>query len=72
MAQDDKATIHRRNFLRLFAAGGATAAAAGLLPPGAPQAAADSESEDERRKSRYRVTDDVRAYYRVNSYPKKK
>jgi len=33
-------------------------------------AAADSEKEDEKRKPRYRESDDVKTYYRVNRYPK--
>ena len=30
---------------------------------------ADSESNDEKRKARYRETDEVKTYYRVNRYP---
>jgi hypothetical protein len=32
-------------------------------------ARADSESNDEKRKARYKETDHVKAYYRVNRYP---
>ena len=32
---------------------------------------ADTETNDEKRKSRYRETDHVKAFYRVNRYPKK-
>jgi hypothetical protein len=32
-------------------------------------ASADSETNDEKRKSRYKETDHVKAYYRVNRYP---
>jgi hypothetical protein len=34
-----------------------------------PQARADSESDDEKRKARYRESDEVKTYYRVNRYP---
>ena len=34
------------------------------------EAAADSEKEDEKRKARYRESDEVMTYYRVNRYPK--
>ena len=36
------------------------------------EAAADSESNDEKRKARYKANSpDVQAYYRVNRYPAK-
>ena len=34
-------------------------------------AKADSESNDEKRKARYKETDHVKAFYRVNRYPAK-
>jgi hypothetical protein len=34
-------------------------------------AKADTETNDEKRKSRYQETDHVKTYYRVNGYPKK-
>lgn len=65
---DGKAAVGRRGFLRGVGIGalgvGAMAAA-----PLVSSAGADSETDDEKRKSRYRVTDDVKAYYRVNRYP---
>jgi hypothetical protein len=66
MASQRKSTLGRRDFLRALGAGAAATAAAPL----ATEAKADSETNDEKRKSRYRVTDDVKAYYRVNRYPK--
>ena len=33
-------------------------------------AQADSETNDEKRKARYKETDHVKAYYRVNRYPR--
>ena len=59
--------LDRRDVLRGLGvgAGVATAAAGGMAPP----AKADSETNDEKRKARYKETDHVRAFYRVNKYP---
>ena len=65
MRSNHKVTLDRRDFLRAFGAGAAVTAVAPL----AIEAKADSETYDEKRKSRYKVTDDVKAYYRVNRYP---
>ena len=66
MKAQDKTTVGRRNFFRLLGTG----AAAGAMAPLAKEAAADSETEDEKRKPRYRESDEVKTYYRVNRYPK--
>ena len=71
MARERKKVKHagfgRREFLRSLAAGTSAAAAdAGMFPR---DARADNESYAEMRKSRYRVTEDVKNYYRVNRYP---
>jgi hypothetical protein len=67
MKAEGKAKVDRRDFLRALGAGaGATVVAAGPL---AGSAAADSETNDEKRKSRYQETEHVKAFYRVNSYP---
>jgi hypothetical protein len=66
MTSKRKSALGRRDFLRALGAGAAATAAA----PFTNEAKADSETNDEKRKSRYRVTDDVKAYYRVNRYPK--
>jgi len=66
MKRQTKTGPERRQFFR--ALGGAVAAAATAAPL-APQARADSESDDEKRKSRYRESDEVKTYYRVNRYP---
>jgi TAT (twin-arginine translocation) pathway signal sequence len=66
MTSQPKPTMGRRDFLRGLGAGAAATAAVPL----ATEAKADTETNDEKRKSRYRVTDDVKAYYRVNRYPK--
>jgi hypothetical protein len=62
----EKSMIARRSFFRLLGAG----AAAGAAVPLGTEAIADSESEDEKRKARYRESDEVKTYYRVNRYPK--
>jgi hypothetical protein len=59
--------VGRREFLRVLGAGATVAAAAGPL---ATQAQADTESNDEKRKTRYKENDHVKAYYRVNRYPR--
>jgi len=60
-------TVGRRDFLRILGGSGVGAAAGALATP----AQADSESNDEKRKARYRETEHVKAYYRVNRYPQK-
>jgi hypothetical protein len=60
------APLGRRQFLRALGGGGAAVTAAA---PFAIEARADSETNDEKRKSRYNVTDHVKFYYRVNRYP---
>jgi hypothetical protein len=67
MTKEHPVNTGRRNFLRVLGAGAtATAAASGPL---AGPAAADTENDQEKRKARYRETDHVKAYYRVNRYP---
>jgi hypothetical protein len=63
----DKTMVARRDFIRVL---GAVAGAAAASPI-ATAALADSENNDEKRKSRYRESDHVKAYYRVNGYPAK-
>jgi predicted aconitase len=65
MKQNDKRTVARRDFLRALGAGAGAAATVPL----ATAAKADSENNDENRKARYKETDHVKAYYRVNRYP---
>jgi hypothetical protein len=61
----DKPTVGRRDLLRALAAG--AGAAAVPLATGVPVAAA----EQDKQKARYRVSDHIKAYYRVNQYPVK-
>jgi hypothetical protein len=65
MKVERKATLGRRQFLGALGLGAAVTAAVPL----ATEAIADSETNDEKRKSRYRETEDVKAFYRVNRYP---
>ena len=59
----NKPTVGRRDVLRALAAG----AAAVPLATGAQAA----EPEKDKQKARYRVSDHIKAYYRVNQYPTK-
>ena len=67
MAKSGKNSVARRDFLRALATGAGAAAAAGAAPLSTPALAA--ESDQEKRKARYKETDHVKAYYRVNRYP---
>ena len=67
MKRERKATLGRREFLRTLGAGAGVAAAA--TTPLA-EARADTESNDEKRKSRYQANSpEVQTFYRVNRYP---
>ena len=67
MKSRDGAKMDRREVLRAMGVGaGAAATVAGGLTASAK---ADSETSEEKRKARYKETDHVRAYYRVNRYP---
>ena len=68
MKNEKKATVGRRDFLRTVGVG-AVGAGATLASPLIAPAQADSENDDEKRKVRYKETDHVKAYYRVNRYP---
>ena len=52
---------------RLFLMGGSAVAAAAIVPLASGEAEAD-ESQAERVKARYKETDHVKNYYRVNRY----
>ena len=67
MKKQAKRTLGRREFLRSLGAGATVAAAA--AGPLAGEARADTESNDEKRKSRYKETEHVKTFYRVNRYP---
>jgi hypothetical protein len=65
--KSEKNTVARRDVLRALGGGVAVAGAAPL----ASVAKADSETNDEKRKARYRETEEVKTFYRVNRYPTK-
>jgi hypothetical protein len=65
MKAKQKTTVGRRDFLRVLGAGAAAASAAPLVAGNAVAA----ESDAEKKKTRYRETDHVKAFYRVNRYP---
>jgi hypothetical protein len=64
----DKAKLGRRDVLRALGGGAGLAAAGASL---GTEARADSETNEEKRKSRYRETEHVKTFYRVNRYPTK-
>ena len=67
MKTEPKANLARRNFLRALGAGAGVAVTPAAL---VAEAKADSESNDEKRKARYKADSaEVKTYYRVNRYP---
>ena len=68
MKNAKKETVGRRDFLRKVGVG-AVGAGATLATPLIAPAQADSETNDEKRKARYKETDHVKTFYRVNRYP---
>jgi len=66
MKQRDKTRLGRRDFLRAMGAGAGLAVTAAA--PLATEAAA-AESDAEKKKARYKETDHVKAYYKVNRFP---
>ncbi len=66
MKQQDKAKLGRRDFLRAMGAGAGLAVTAAA--PLATEAAA-TESDADKKKARYKESDHVKTYYRVNRYP---
>lgn len=69
MKAHNRLTLGRRQFFQALGLGAAAAAATSLA---APNAHADNESNDEKRKARYRESDEVKTFYRVNRYPTSK
>ena len=68
MTIERKTAVGRRDFLRVLGAGAGIAATA---PIAATEAKADNESNDEKRKARYKDSDHVKKFYAVNRYPAK-
>ena len=68
MGHKAKTEVGRRDFLRALGAGaGLAATAAAPLATGA----AAAESAEERTKARYKESEHVKTFYRVNRYPTK-
>ena len=65
MNQQQKSKVGRRDFLRAVGAGAGVAVTAAA--PLATEAAA-SESDADRKKARYKETEHVKTFYRVNRY----
>ena len=66
MKQQDKAKVGRRDFLRAMGAGAGVAVTAAA--PLATEAVA-SETDADRKKARYKESEHVKTFYRVNRYP---
>jgi hypothetical protein len=68
--QQHKEGLHRRRFLNGLVGGlAAGGLAATVAAPSAGAARTDRKSPIDKRRALYRVTDEVKTYYRVNSYP---
>ena len=68
MTTGQNSKVGRRGFLRAL---GASATAAAAVPLSG-KARADTESNDEKRKARYRAdSPHIQTFYRVNRYPAK-
>ena len=70
MSEGKETTVGRRDFLRKVGVG-TMGAGATLTTSLVGSAQADSETNDEKRKARYKESDHVKAFYRVNRYPAK-
>jgi hypothetical protein len=68
MKDETKTTVGRRDFLRKVGIG-AVGAGAAVATPLTGAALADTETNDEKRKARYKETDHIKTFYRVNRYP---
>ncbi len=68
MKSEPKTKLGRRDFLRALGAGAGVAAV--TAAPLATQAVADTETNDEKRKARYKADSaHVQTFYRVNRFP---
>ena len=65
MQTNGKSGLGRRQFLRTLGAGAVATAATPIVTA----AKADNETNDEKRKSRYRASVHVKTFYQVNRYP---
>lgn len=65
MKAEKKTTLGRRQFLAALGTGAVVAATVPL----SDDANADTENTNDKRRSRYRETEHIKAFYRVNRYP---
>jgi hypothetical protein len=68
MKSTNKTVLKRREFFMAISIGAVVASTIPL----AAEVRADSESLQDKRKARYRETDEVKTFYRVNRYPNAK
>ena len=68
MTKEHQAKLGRRDLLRVLGVGAGAAAAGAAI---STSARADNESDGDKKKARYRETDHVKTFYRVNKYPAK-
>jgi H+/Cl- antiporter ClcA len=68
MKHPNNSALGRRDFLRVLAAGAGAGVAARSAAPLATDAVA-AESQHEKRQARYKETEHVKTYYKVNRYP---
>ncbi len=66
MKQEPKSQVGRRDFLRALGVGAGLAAAAPLATN-----AEAAETDKDKTKARYRESEHVKTFYRVNRYPTK-
>jgi hypothetical protein len=67
--KQERRAVGRRQFLRTLGVGTAAVAAGGPL---VSETRADTETNDEKRRARYKAdSPHIQAYYRVNRYPSK-
>jgi hypothetical protein len=64
--ENKKSGLGRRDLLKVLGAGAGVAATAAPLDV----ARADTENNDEKTKARYKETEAVKTFYRVNRYPR--
>jgi hypothetical protein len=70
MTNRDNSKVGRRDFLRRLGSGATVAAVAAA--PLSDAARADTETNDEKRKARYRAdSPHIQTFYSVNRYPTK-
>ena len=69
MDEQHKFRVHRRGFLNGLIGGLTSGSLIAATGASVTSARAGSVSNAEKRKSLYRVTDQVKTYYRVNRYP---